>query len=395
MNEYNMTHDHHPSFCTNCILPDGFIGLKLNENGLCNFCQDPSYKNENWAKIEISEEQRHHGKKKWEKITSKIQKSHGHIPYDCLIGYSGGKDSTALVDTFVEKYDLTPFLVTIDTGFMTKVAKQNIKDTLTKMNLYENHILIEEAIPTFTKLYRYFFMNHTSRTKTLTVEICHQCTDLIHTILIKEAMKRGIPYVIIGFSPDQIARYFFETSREDIIKDGIPNPHLAEILDEDDKKWYLYLDEITTENTHLPEIYYPYHVIDYNESEIIERIESKGLIQTGKSDPVLTNCHVVKAALMYDLYRYGGVTYALQYAELVRQEIEEKAHRRTRKSWMRLYKQIAKSILEGLFDSDGIAYFFHNIGVSQEQLLYVIQNQREADPAAEAIHKNIEALKRG
>lgn len=386
-----MTQEQHPKskFCTSCILPDGFLGVRLDEQGRCNFCRDPSYTNENWAKVEISNEQKNLGRKEWEAIVSKMQQSHGSVPYDCLIGYSGGKDSTALLDTFVEEYGLTPFLVTIDTGFMTDVAKQNIKDTLTKMDLYENHLFLEEAIPTFTKLYRYFFLNHTSTTKTLTVDICHRCTDLIHTILVKEAMKRGIPYVIIGFSPDQVARYFFKTSQEDIIKDGTPDPQFGRLLVDQDRIWYL---SPNLHNKALPEIYYPYHVIEYDESEIIARVEAKGLIQTGKADPVLTNCHVVKAALLYDLYRYGGVTYALQYAELVRQETERNAHRRTRKSWLRLYTHTAKSILNGSFDSEGIDHFFHNIGISQIQLLNTITHQRKGDPACEIIEKNIQSF---
>jgi hypothetical protein len=93
-------------------------------------------------------------------------------------------------------------------------------------------------------------------------------------------------------------------------------------------------------------------------------------------DPILTNCHVVKTALLYDLYRYGGLNYALQYAELVRQEKTKERQRRSRKKWLRLYKKIVHSILKGTFNIDGMNQFFKNIGVSKDELLESIIKQR-------------------
>ncbi|MHA1293314.1 MAG: hypothetical protein ACTSQJ_11685, partial [Promethearchaeota archaeon] len=371
-----MTEQH--LICQNCILPDGFLGIRINSKGFCNFCENPKYKTINWSKVQIDNKLRERCLKDWNITVKYMQKNYGKQKYDCVIGYSGGKDSTALVDTFITEYKLNPLLITVDTGFMTDVAKENIKDTLNKMNLYQNHILIEEAIPTFTKLYKHFFLNHFSNEKSLTVDICHICTDLIHTIIVKEAIKREIKYVIIGFSPDQIARYFYETLVEDIIKDGTPDSMFKENFDENDERWYLTQKEKLSGK--LPRVLYPYHVIDYDEKEIIKRIESKGLIKVGKSDPTLTNCHVVKAALMYDLYRYGGLTYALQYAELIRQEPNLDKRRKSRKDWLRLYKSVARSILNGTFNVDGMNLFFNKIGVSQEELLKTIEKHRNSDP---------------
>jgi hypothetical protein len=129
--------------------------------------------------------------------------------------------------------------------------------------------------------------------------------------------------------------------------------------------------------------------MDYNEQDIISLVESKGLISKGKADPVLTNCHVVKAALMYDFYRYGGLPYALQYAELVRQETKEKAHRMIRKQWLRTYNVIAKGILLGTFNKEGIDLFLRKIGTSKEALLDSIEKSRQLDPYALQIISNL------
>ena len=376
--------------CERCILHDGFLGIQLNYEGLCSFCEDPNHKNPNWSKVQIDGDLKKEYFKDWKVTVEGMIENHNGQAYDCVIGYSGGKDSTALVDTFITEYKLNPLLITVDTGFMTDIAKQNIQDTLSKMDLHNNHILIEDAIPTFSKLYKYYFFNHISYDKTLTVHICHACTDLIHTIIVKEAIKRDLGCVVIGFSPDQISRYFYETKREETIKDGTPPYGLAQNFDDCDYRWYLNEEDISGT---IPRVIYPYHVIEYSKAEIINRIETKGLIEIGKGDPVLTNCHVVKAALMHDFFRYGGITYALQYAELVRQEYGSQSWKSLRKKWLRTVNQVSRAIINGVFNKEGMEMFFQNIGVSKEEIMEKIYSQRALDPNKEQILHNLELIR--
>lgn len=379
-----------PIICSNCILPHGFLGVKVNAQGLCSYCHNSQYATPNWKRTTVSPEKKNTCLLDWKNTVKDLQAKHDGLHYDCVIGYSGGKDSTALVDTMVSEYKLKPLLITIDTGFMTEVAKENIKDTLTKMNLYEKFVLIEHAIPVFTKLYRYLFLNHVSNEKSLTIKVCHPCTDLIHTIMVKEAMKRGIGHVIIGFSPDQIARYFYETLPQDTLKDGTPEEDFKKELTAADLSWYMD-NEANIED--LPRILYPYHVLPYDEQEIIRRVQSKGLIKVGKADPTLTNCHVVKAALQYDFFRYGGLTYALQYAELVRQVEDEGERKKARKSWLRLYKNVAKGILNNTFDATGVQTFYDHIGLREADVMEHLQQQKASDPQREIIEQNINLIR--
>ena len=381
------------NICQNCILTDGSFGVKVNSDGLCSYCSNPNYITPTWKKVTIQNTMKKEKLANWNNTIRQMQEKYGSQDYCCVLGYSGGKDSTALLDTIVNEYNLRPFLVTVDTGFMTDVAKDNIKKTLGKMGLENDHIFIEDAITTFTKLYKYFFLDFKPEPngKALTLEICHTCTDLIHTILVKEAMKRNLNIVIIGYSPDQIARYFYETSPEDTFEYGLPCPlEFKETLDSDDLRWYLNENIFLKE---LPRVLYPYHVIDYDEKEIINRIESKGLIEIGKGDPVLTNCHVVKAGLMYDLFRYGGITYAVQYAELIRQKGTVEERKKARKEWLRLMTRVARNILNGTFNIQGMKAFFNRIGSSREEILKRIEIQLHKDPKKKEILRNIELLK--
>jgi len=377
-------------FCKNCILPDGFLNINLDENEVCDFCRDPTFINENWRKVQISEDMRKESLDGWKNIVLQMKKSQGKENYDCILGYSGGKDSTALLDMLVNEYHLSVLALTIDTGLMTEVAKQNIQNSLTKLEYSEHHLFIENASSTFIKLYRYMFLNQSSQNLILTGKVCDHCSDLIHSIMVKEAIKREIPFIILGYSSDQIKRYFFEIPETEIRKEWNPSFIQEEPFTGEDRNWFLTQEERCL--PHLPRIVLPYHVLDYNEDKIIAKVTSQGLIENGKSDPVLTNCHVVKAALIYDFYRYGGLPYGLQYAELVRQADETKKLR-VRKKWLRLYKSVAKAILNGNFAKSGVNTFFSKIGVSKQDLLEKIANNLEKDPNKDTIKTNLELFR--
>jgi len=62
-------------------------------------------------------------------------------------------------------------------------------------------------------------INHNSNETFLARYICDYCSDLIHSIVVKEAIKRNIPYVLFGYSPDQIFRYFYEMPHEEVMKE--------------------------------------------------------------------------------------------------------------------------------------------------------------------------------
>ncbi|MEJ2295653.1 MAG: hypothetical protein P8Y23_12925, partial [Candidatus Lokiarchaeota archaeon] len=193
-----------------------------------------------------------------------------------------------------------------------------------------------------------------------------------------------------GYSPDQIKRYFYEIPQIEALNDWKPIFIDLAPFTEKDQANYINNSQFSTSN--MPRILLPYHVMKYDEKKIIETVEKKGYIQKGKADPILTNCHVVKAAAIYDLYRYGGLTYALQYAELVRQTLDEKTRRLHRKKWLRLYKGITHSICKGKFNVEGTNNFLKTIGTTMEEIMDTIIQFRNLDPNKNKILQNISLL---
>jgi tRNA(Ile)-lysidine synthase TilS/MesJ len=377
--------------CQKCILPDSFLGINLDDNGLCDFCRDPTYENPNWSKIQITEELKSKAIQDWNDALEKLCIRDSKRDYDCILGYSGGKDSTALLDLLINKYDLKVLAITVYTGHMSRVAKENINKTLKTLDYAKHHLFFEDAISTFNKLYKHLFLSHSSNKNILTGKVCDLCSDLIHSILVKEAIKRKIPYIILGYSPDQIKRYFYEISEDEIKQNWYPEFINKKPFSENDRSFFINPSKIRGKK--IPRILLAYHVLPYKEEKIIKEVNSKNLIEKGKTDPVITNCNVVKAGLMYDFYRFGWLSYALQYAELIRQESNEKKHRNLRKKWLRICISIAKLIINGKFAKNEIDQFLKKIGLSKETLLNRIERQLEDDPNKNQIIKNINFYK--
>jgi len=370
---------HEQYVCKNCILVDGSFGIELNSEGICNYCEDPAYKTTNWWKTQITDKMREKGLRDWNSTIELMRSRQEEKKYDCIVGYSGGKDSTALLYTMVHDYGFNPLAVTIDSGFIPDTAFENMKDTLKKISV--DHIVIDGAKETFRRLYQWIFMNQDSNDLTLTRNLCDNCGNLVHSLVVREAVKREIDIILFGYSPDEIRRYFYEIPQHEIEHDWKPSFINRELFTEEDKKHYFTPESF--ENHTVPRIILPYHVIDYNEEDIIQLIESKNLVKKGNSNTLKTSCHVIAAALFYDLNRFGALPYALQFAELIRQDPS------IRKKWLITLKRLTPMIRDGKFNESGVNFTLEKIGLSREILLSIIQNKVNQDPNRDKIIRNI------
>lgn len=94
--------------------------IVFDENGKCDFCNDFE-KNilPNWHPIENNP--------KLLEIAKKIRKKSKNKKYDCIIGFSGGVDSSYLCYVAKKIMGLNPLALVVDTGWNLNVANDNIK----------------------------------------------------------------------------------------------------------------------------------------------------------------------------------------------------------------------------------------------------------------------------
>lgn len=118
--------------CKHCVMNTTDTNLVLDENGVCDRCHDYEERILPWW---------NHGKgheEELKKLISDIKKSGEGKEYDCLLGLSGGLDSSYMVHMAVTEWGLRPFIFHIDAGWDLPVTVDNLKKMEAKMDVKFN-----------------------------------------------------------------------------------------------------------------------------------------------------------------------------------------------------------------------------------------------------------------
>jgi len=115
--------------CTNCVMDTTAPKLLFDERGVCDYCNN-YYNNifPNWHPND-------HGEKLIEPMISKIKEEGVNKSHDCLIGVSGGADSSYLVYIAKEKFGLNPLLFHVDAGWNSRISVNNIEKIVDGLGL--------------------------------------------------------------------------------------------------------------------------------------------------------------------------------------------------------------------------------------------------------------------
>lgn len=102
---------HHLRRCTKCILPETMPFISFNEQGVCNYCLNYKPRNKPKPKEEIF------------KIIEPYRKKNG---LECIVPFSGGRDSCYALHLIVKELKLKPVTYTYDWGMVTDLGRRNI-----------------------------------------------------------------------------------------------------------------------------------------------------------------------------------------------------------------------------------------------------------------------------
>ena len=107
--------------CSKCVLDTTVRDISFDENGVCNYCRKYDIHAQKTVLRPPSEL-----KSEFDKIISQIKIEGKNNMYDCILGLSGGVDSTYLA-WLAKKENLRPLVVHFDNGWGKDVAVENIK----------------------------------------------------------------------------------------------------------------------------------------------------------------------------------------------------------------------------------------------------------------------------
>ena len=115
--------------CTNCVMDTTDSKISFDENGICDHC-NTYYKDilPHWHTDERGENEL------WQ-IINKIKKEGKEKDFDCIMGMSGGIDSSYLTYVVKEKYGLRPLVFHVDAGWNSQIAVNNIERLVDKLGL--------------------------------------------------------------------------------------------------------------------------------------------------------------------------------------------------------------------------------------------------------------------
>jgi len=109
-----------PQICTRCIYDKRVPGISFDAAGVCNYCRQ----------VEMLEQQYDTGKpeglRRLQTLIGQIKQAGARRKYDCVVGVSGGTDSSYLLVKALE-WGLRPLAVHYDNTWNTAIATENIR----------------------------------------------------------------------------------------------------------------------------------------------------------------------------------------------------------------------------------------------------------------------------
>lgn len=169
--------------CSNCVMDTTDSAITFDEHGVCDFCND-FYQN-----IQPSWQDKLKDPDLLRRTAEQIKAASRGSRYDCIIGMSGGVDSSYLCYVAKELMGLNPLVYSVDTGWNLNVAVENIERIVKALDLdmYTEVVDWNEM----KDLQLAFFK----------AQVPYQDTPQDHAIfagLYNYAVKHGIKYVLTG-----------------------------------------------------------------------------------------------------------------------------------------------------------------------------------------------------
>ena len=115
--------------CTNCVMDTSDPNIKFDDKGICDRCHQyynnllPKWNRGEGHEVELRI------------MVDKIKKAGKGKPYDCLLGLSGGFDSSYMLHFAIKELGLKPLVFHVDAGWNMPVGIRNIEKMVQKLDV--------------------------------------------------------------------------------------------------------------------------------------------------------------------------------------------------------------------------------------------------------------------
>lgn len=169
--------------CSRCVMDKDTPEIVFNSNNICNFCSE--FLDRNHEFIHVSNEKK---KLEFDMLINNIKNSGKNKKYDCVIGVSGGVDSSWVLINAV-KNGLRPLAVHMDNGWNSELAQNNISNLLESLNIDLHTHVIDWS--EYRSLMQSFF-----DADVVDIELLYDNAML--AVNYESAKKYGVKYILSG-----------------------------------------------------------------------------------------------------------------------------------------------------------------------------------------------------
>jgi hypothetical protein len=295
--------------CTTCILPETFPGLSFDDEGICNFCL--SFKGNDQLESDKAQLR--------ETFDGLIEAHRGTGTYDCLVAYSGGKDSSYLLYLIKEVYGLRQLAVTMDNGFLSPQAEINMQHVTKALGV--DWLVVRPRAGMLQSIFKRSLEGQMFPSKSVQRAsfVCLSCIGLIKFLSLRCAVELHIPFLGFGWSPGQIPL------RSALMKN---NPTMARSMQQatfeplhavagDEIRPY-FLEERHFQTGPFPYSVAPLVFTGYREEEIFSVIQQLGWQRPQDTDANSSNCLLNALAIREHKRKFDFHPYDFELAQLVR-----------------------------------------------------------------------------
>jgi len=176
--------------CSRCVLPENTPNIIFDRNGVCNYCHS-------YQKIKYKEAS------ELINILDSLKKTDGK--YDCMVGLSGGRDSTYILLKLVKDYGMKVLAINYENPFTVPQAKTNIENTVKLLNV--DIVSFKDEKHRHVKSFKAALNAWIQRPSPgLIPAICIGCKPAWLNIY-RVAKKQKIPCIVTGGNPFEIISF--------------------------------------------------------------------------------------------------------------------------------------------------------------------------------------------
>lgn len=181
--------------CASCMIPETHETIIFDQEGVCNICRQHEYKKQaiDWQSKE-------------KQLIELIAQYKGKFDYDCIVPFSGGKDSTFTLYALVKKYGVRPLVVSYDHHFYRPKTLRNVDRVIRKLGVdfikfrTNWHIVKKTMIESFLRK----------------GDFCWHCHSGVFVYPMQIAVKFNVPLVFWGEPSAEYTSYYGYDQEEEV-----------------------------------------------------------------------------------------------------------------------------------------------------------------------------------